>query len=341
MARRIENSLQKSSIHTVIQQRRKQLLQNPVFIEKTLGTGNAKGHIELGAEHGPPTRSFVLSRGLMTMERRRVLQVLALGSAGTALGLGTTSLYQAMAGETGHHWGYVGEVGPDHWGELSPEFQVCGLGREQSPIDLQHPVSADLSPLTLAYQPVPLKLINNGHTIQVNIDGDTSSDHGRDDNAHNSGGNTLELDGKTYPLKQFHFHHPSEHTISGAAFPMEIHFVHIHDDGSIAVLGVFIKAGAENPALQPIWEAMPFHESEVLTVRNATINPSDLLPSQGETFRYFGSLTTPPCSEIVSWLVFQTPIEASQAQIDQFGLIFAHNARPVQPQNRRLLLESI
>ena len=264
------------------------------------------------------------------MERRRVLQVLALGSAGTALGLGATSLYQALAAETGHHWGYVGEAGPDHWGELSPEFQVCGLGREQSPIDLNHPISADLSPLTLAYQPVPLKLINNGHTIQVNIDGGS-----------NNGGNTLELNGKTYTLKQFHFHHPSEHTVAGAAFPMEIHFVHTHADGSIAVLGVFIKEGAENASLLPIWEAMPTHESEVLTVRNATINPSDLLPNEGDTFRYFGSLTTPPCSEIVSWLVFQRPIEASRAQIEQFSQIFAHNARPVQPQNRRILLESL
>ncbi|MFH7244512.1 MAG: carbonic anhydrase [Spirulina sp.] len=264
------------------------------------------------------------------MERRRVLQVLVWGSAGTALGLGATSVYQAMAGETGHHWGYVGEAGPDHWGELSPEFQVCGLGREQSPIDLNYPISADLSPLTLAYQPVPLKLLNNGHTIQVNIAGDSDN-----------GGNTLDLDGKPYTLKQFHFHHPSEHTVAGAAFPMEIHFVHTHEDGSIAVLGVFIKEGAENPVLRPIWEAMPSHESEVLTVRNATINPSDLLPSEGDTFRYFGSLTTPPCSEIVSWLVFQRPIEASRAQIERFSLIFAHNARPVQPQNRRILLESL
>lgn len=259
------------------------------------------------------------------MERRRVLQVLALGGAGTALGLGATSVYQAMAGETGHHWGYVGEAGPDHWSELSPEFRVCGLGQAQSPIDLHHPIPATLSPITLSYQAVPLKLINNGHTIQVTIDD----------------GNTLELEGKTYTLKQFHFHHPSEHTVAGASFPMEIHFVHLHGDGSIAVLGVFIKEGAENPYLRSIWEAMPFHESETLTVRNAVVNPSDLLPNEGDTFRYYGSLTTPPCSEIVSWLVFQTPIEASRAQIERFNLIFANNARPVQPQNRRIVLESL
>ncbi|MEY3297579.1 MAG: hypothetical protein RLZZ597_839 [Cyanobacteriota bacterium] len=259
------------------------------------------------------------------MERRRVLQVLALGSAGTALGLGATSIYQALAGETEHHWGYVGESGPDHWAELAPEFQVCGLGREQSPIDLQHPTPATLSPPTLTYQPVPLRLMNNGHTIQVTTDD----------------GNTLELDGKSYTLKQFHFHHPSEHTVSGASFPMEVHLVHTHEDGSIAVLGVFIKEGSDNHALRPIWEAMPFHKSEMLTVRNTVVDPSDLLPNQGDTFRYFGSLTTPPCSELVSWLVFQTPIEASRAQIERFSLMFAHNARPVQPQNRRIVLESL
>jgi carbonic anhydrase len=167
--------------------------------------------------------------------------------------------------------------------------------------------------------------MNNGHTIQVTTDD----------------GNTLELDGKSYTLKQFHFHHPSEHTVSGASFPMEVHLVHTHEDGSIAVLGVFIKEGSDNHALRPIWEAMPFHKSEMLTVRNTVVDPSDLLPNQGDTFRYFGSLTTPPCSELVSWLVFQTPIEASRAQIERFSLMFAHNARPVQPQNRRIVLESL
>ncbi|QQE63663.1 carbonate dehydratase [Leptolyngbya sp. BL0902] len=257
------------------------------------------------------------------MERRRVLQVLALGSAGTALGLGATSLYQATARADGHQWSYGGDTGPDHWGELSPEFQVCGLGREQSPIDLNHAIPDDLSPLTLAYQPVPLKLLNNGHTIQVII----------------GGSNTLELDGKPYTLKQFHFHHPSEHTLAGAAFPMELHLVHTQADGSIVVLGVFIQAGAEHPALQAIWDAMPTHASEVLAMPNTAINPSDLLPSGGHTFRYWGSLTTPPCSERVAWLVFQTPIEASRAQIEQFSTLFPPNARPVQPRRRRALLE--
>ncbi|MEB3288606.1 MAG: carbonic anhydrase [Leptolyngbya sp.] len=262
------------------------------------------------------------------MERRRVLQGFALGSAGVALGLGGTALYQALAGETEHHWGYVGETGPEHWGELSPEFQVCGLGREQSPLDLRHPIPATLSPITLSYHPVPLTLLNNGHTIQVAIDDDAR------------GGNTLELDGKRYTLRQFHFHHPSEHTVDGTAFPMELHLVHSHPDGSLAVLGVLIQEGSENPNLRPIWNVMPARTSEARTVAHIRIDPHDLLPPEGDTFRYFGSLTTPPCSEIVSWVVFQSPIEASRFQIERFARIFPNNARPVQAQNRRVVLES-
>jgi len=257
------------------------------------------------------------------MERRQVLHVLALGSIGTALGQ-----TPAWAAEIGQPWGYGGETGPDHWGDLSPEFQVCGLGQAQSPIDLHHPVPATLSPITLNYHPVPLTLLNNGHTIQVMIDGDAR------------GGNTLDLEGKRYTLRQFHFHHPSEHTVAGSVFPMELHLVHTHDDGSIVVLGVLIQAGRENPHLTPIWNAMPAHVSKAQTVPNVRMNPHDLLPPEGDTFRYFGSLTTPPCSEMVSWLVFQRPIQASRSQMDQFAQIFPNNARPVQPQNHRLVLES-
>lgn len=260
------------------------------------------------------------------MERRRVLQILALGGTGTALGWGSPSLYRAVvAHEADSHWGYVGDTGPDRWGQLSPTYQVCGLGQDQSPIDLHHPIPALLSPLTTAYQPVPLKLLNNGHTLQVNIDA----------------GNTLNLEGKSYTLTQFHFHHPSEHTVAGATFPLEMHLVHTHGDGSLAVLGVFIQAGTENALLQSIWEAMPRYASEELTVPNTVIDPNDLIPSPGDTFRYFGSLTTPPCSEVVAWFVFQTPLEASRTQIEQFRSVFGQNARPVQPQNRRILLESL
>lgn len=259
------------------------------------------------------------------MERRRVLQILALGSAGSALGWGATSVGQALAEETGHHWGYVGETGPRHWAKLAPDFQVCGLGQEQSPIDLQNPISAPLSPPMPSYRPVPLRIINNGFTIQVNID-DPS--------------NILYLDGKPYTLRQFHFHHPSEHTVAGAAYPMEIHLVHTHADGSIVVLGVFITAGAEQQTLRLLWDAMAAHPGEMSTAHNRMVDPSDLLPRQGGTFRYVGSLTTPPCSETVDWIVFQTPIEASREQLERFGQRFAPNARPVQPPNRRRVLAS-
>ena len=261
------------------------------------------------------------------MERRRVLQILALGSAGTVATIGGASLMHAVTHASEHHWGYTGEGGPEHWSELSPESRVCGLGQEQSPIDLHHPIAAEVGTLTINYHAVPLKLLNNGHTIQVNID-ETS-------------GNTLVVNDKTYTLKQFHFHHPSEHTVEGVAFPMELHLVHTNEAGEIAVLGVFLQEGAENPTLKPIWAAMPFHESEILEVRNTQIDPTGLLPEGDATFRYFGSLTTPPCSEIVTWIVFQTPLAVSREQIERFTMIFASNARPVQPQHRRIVLESL
>jgi carbonic anhydrase len=258
------------------------------------------------------------------MDRRKALKVLAWGGASTAALLGYSSRLQSAANEGGSSWGYVGAGGPEDWGELSPEYSVCGLGQEQSPINLSQPIQADLNAIAFNYQPIPLRLIHNGHTLQINIDP----------------GNTIVLDNKTYTLKQFHFHTPSEHTIDGAAFPMELHLVHGNDNGELAVVGIFLAEGTENQALVPIWRAMPTQKSEEIAVPNVQIDLDALLPRHCATFRYFGSLTTPPCSEIVTWVVLQTPLEVSTAQIDQFKAVFPLNARPVQAQHRRILLES-
>ncbi|WP_026072899.1 carbonic anhydrase [Nodosilinea nodulosa] len=257
------------------------------------------------------------------MDRRRALRVLGLGGA-SAVALGSSSLLRAVASEGDRSWGYVGDDGPAAWGELAPEFKVCSLGQEQSPIDLHDPIRADLSAITFNYQPVPLRLINTGHTIQINVDA----------------GNTIVLDDQTYTLRQFHFHHPSEHTVDGAAFPMELHLVHSNDNGELAVVGIFLTEGSENLTLAPVWRAMPTQKSEEIAVPNVQIDLDALLPRHCATFRYFGSLTTPPCSETVAWSVLQTPLEISTAQVDQFKAVFPLNARPVQAQHRRILLES-
>ena len=178
--------------------------------------------------------------------------------------------------------------------------------------------------MDIRYQPIPLTILNNGHTIQVNA----------------IAGNLIQLDGEEFELLQFHFHHPSEHTLEDEPFPMEMHFVHANAKGELAVLGIFLREGTENTVLRSVWKAMPSKEAETTTVPDEQVDIAQLLPRDLGTFRYFGSLTTPPCSEIVKWIVFQDPIEVSSAQVDQFRDVFPLNARPTQPLNRRFLLTS-
>ena len=242
----------------------------------------------------------------------------------TILCLSHLVLQPELARAETYDWTYGGITGPEHWGELSPEFKVCSSGEEQSPIDLSQPVKANPGAIVIDYQNVPLRIMNNGHTIQVNVDP----------------GSTITLDDQTFSLKQFHFHHPSEHTVDGVALPMELHLVHANDQGQLAVLGIFLVEGETNEALKAVWEAMPGQPGEAITVADVTINLDALVPEESATFRYFGSLTTPPCAETVHWVVLQSPLEVSTAQVAAFQSLFPLNARPVQAQNRRFLLEA-
>ncbi|RAU23099.1 carbonate dehydratase [Paramagnetospirillum kuznetsovii] len=230
------------------------------------------------------------------------------------------SIANAVAAE-GAHWAYEGHGGPKEWGSLAPEYAACSMGKEQSPIDLTKPVAAIMGDPVPSWRPMPLKVQNNGHTIQVDC----------------AGGGNLALDGKSYDLLQFHFHTPSEHTVDGAAFDMECHFVHKAADGGLAVLGVMIAKGAANPALEAIWQVMPTKGGESVNAPGM-LDASMLLPKETLSFRYAGSLTTPPCSEVVQWVVFRQAITASADQIARFAKLFPMNARPVMPLNRRKLL---
>ena len=231
--------------------------------------------------------------------------------------------HHAHSGHQVSHWGYEGEAGPEHWGELKSDFATCRSGIRQSPVDLKKPIKAELAPLAMHYKAVPLQVSNNGHTIQVN----------------QKGAGTLTFRGQNYQLLQFHFHTPSEHQVQGQARAMEAHFVHKSDSGQLAVVGVMINAGKENAALKSVWDSMP-KEAKNVDVQGAMINAADILPADKSYEHYIGSLTTPPCSEGVRWIVLNEPIEMSQAQIDSFKSIFSHNARPVQPMNARFLLEN-
>jgi len=255
---------------------------------------------------------------------RRALLRLA---AGCPLCLAAASLpgLAAFADDKGkgHHWGYAGEGAPARWGQLDPGFSACGAGSEQSPVDLDGSVEAAYPPVEVAFRPMPLSLVNNGHTLQVNCQPGSASTIG----------------GKDYQLLQFHFHHPSEHLLRGTALAMECHFVHRAADGNFAVLGVFIRPGAENAALAPIWAAAPAQAGEAAP--GTPIDPATLLPTKRSFFRYMGSLTTPPCSEGINWVVFDTPIEASPRQIQAFAALFPPtNARPPQALQRRFLLHA-
>ena len=219
------------------------------------------------------------------------------------------------------HWGYEGEHGPAHWGSLHPGFGVCSSGREQSPIDLTGAEAEVLSEIGFDYSPSPISILHNGHSIQVNYEP----------------GSGIVLDGTRYELVQFHFHHRSEHTVDGADFPLELHLVHADADGALAVVGVFLEEGGANEALAPVFGQMPA-ESGPAALVEGTVDAAALLPEQRTTWRYRGSLTTPPCSEGVSWLMMTEPVTASREQIEAFRALFPGNNRPVQPLNGRRLV---
>ena len=227
-------------------------------------------------------------------------------------------------GDTPPHWSYEGEAGPDHWGDLAADYATCSTGTHQSPVDILAPESQALTDIQFNYNPSALTIKNNGHTIQVDY----------------AEGSSITVDGTTYNLLQFHFHHPSEHTVDGVVYPMEMHLVHADADGNLAVIGVLIKEGVKaNAAFAPVWANLPAEEVEPTLIDGATVNAADLLPADRTYDTYSGSLTTPPCSENVKWLVLTTPVELSVEQITAFSDIFEHNARPVQPLNDRSISE--
>ena len=219
-------------------------------------------------------------------------------------------------------WGYEAGNGPDVWGRLSPEFILCAEGRHQSPIDLANPTEAKLPAVVFNYRPAVLDIRNNGHTIEV----------------ASSAKSWIEVGEARYELLQFHFHAPGEHTVAGKSFDMEMHLVHQDENGTLAVVGVLIEQGDENAAYEPLWAHLPGTPGAAQRHENVTINAEDLLPASRRTCRYDGSLTTPPCSEGVRWLVLTTPVELSAAQIAAFRAIIHGNNRPVQPLGERELL---
>lgn len=212
------------------------------------------------------------------------------------------------------HWAYRGIDGPGHWAMLSPGYLVCEAGSQQSPINIHMPQHMGTQEnLVFHYQPTPAHVANNGHTIQV------------DYRSHS----VLHVNNRAYHLRQFHFHAPSEHQIEGMTYPMELHLVHQDSRGHIVVVGVFMTLGLKNLWLARLWDWMPKSVEEVSTP--LTLNVADVLPSNTHHYTYRGSLTTPPCTEGVQWILLKEPIPISDEQRQQFIKIIGENARPIQP----------
>ena len=229
------------------------------------------------------------------------------------------------------HWGYEGEGGPESWGKLSPEFSTCAAGHSQSPIDIGKTSPASLPKERAAFGPAELKIVhhehvedavNNGHTIQVNY----------------TDGDTLAVGDARFELVQYHFHAPSEHTVGGKRYPMEMHLVHKSAAGALAVIGVLIEQGAHNAAFDPVWSHLPKAKGAESHLEHVKVNVDDLLPTTRTSYRYDGSLTTPPCSEGVKWFVMTTPVQLSADQIAAFTALVKENNRPVQPLNGRAVV---
>lgn len=222
----------------------------------------------------------------------------------------------------GVHWGYEGQNAPENWGKLSTEYQMCEMGKNQSPINIHHVHHAKLDQLTIHYHQINGNIINNGHTIQVSEKGN---------------GDYIVLDDEKYTLNQFHFHAPSENQIDGETFPVEAHFVHSDKNGNLLVLAIMFNEGDPNPTVDKLFSILSDEENHPNSFENLDILA--FLPMQKHYYRFSGSLTTPPCSEGVIWNIMAQPMTLSKAQIQKFEMIFKHhNNRPIQPLNGRLIV---
>jgi len=222
------------------------------------------------------------------------------------------------------HWTYEGKEGPEAWGKLDSAFASCSIGHTQSPIDIKGGKPADLPRLKFDYKAVPLNIIDNGHTIQINY----------------PAGSTLTVGDKSYALKQFHFHHPSEEHINGKGFAMVAHLVHADSDGHLAVVAVLLAQGADNSLIATLWKNLPSEKGKAVDVPGVSVDINQLLPSDHGYYTFAGSLTTPPCSEGVTWYVLKHQSPVSAEEVAAFAKVYPKNARPIQPTNDREIRET-
>ncbi|OYY60253.1 MAG: carbonate dehydratase [Burkholderiales bacterium 28-67-8] len=257
----------------------------------------------------------------------RVVALAPALSEGVASGgrAGALNAHSAVAARPvgGAHWSYEGDTGPAAWAQLQPEFATCSTGLRQSPIDIRDGIKVELDAVQFDYRPSGFRVIDNGHTVQVNV----------------AAGNTIEITGKRYELVQFHFHRPSEERIDGKPFDMVVHLMHKSVDGRLAVVAVLLERGSAQQIVQMVWNNLPLEKGDEVAAR-LPIDLNALLPTDRRYYTYMGSLSEPPCTEGVLWMVMKTPVQVSPEQIGIFSRLYPMNARPIQSLSGRLIKES-
>jgi carbonic anhydrase len=270
-------------------------------------TNPAEGGADADATRASPSRSRTAARAPATL-------ALAARAPGEA----------ARPPQRRGPWSYGGENGPASWAELDPAFGLCASGRRQSPIDIRGGVAVDLEPIRFDYRPSGFTVVDDGHTIQARI----------------APGNTLSVGGRSFELQQMHFHRPAEERIDGRGFDMSLHLVHKDAEGRLAVLALLLQRGDEAQAVvQRVWNDLPL-EKGLEQPASQPLDPAALLPQDRGYATYMGSLTTPPCSEDVLWMVMRQPLSVTQAQLDVFAHLYPMNARPLQSAAGRLIKRS-
>jgi len=223
-------------------------------------------------------------------------------------------------------WAYAGDGSPQHWAEIAPENRACGVGTRQSPIDIRDTIKVDLEKINFDYRPSGFAVLDNGKTIQVNM----------------ASGNSLQVMGRSFDLQSFHFHRPSEERVAGRQYEMVMHLVHKDPDGHVAMVAVLIERGPDNKpqaAVQQVWNNLPL-ERGAPQQASGQLDPLQLLPTERGYFTFMGSLTTPPCTEDVLWMVMKQPVQLTSAQIAIFARLYPMNARPIQAGSGRMIKES-
>ena len=223
----------------------------------------------------------------------------------------------------GTHWSYEGDSGPANWSKINVDWAKCGNGSRQSPIDIRDGMKVELEQISFDYHPSSFNVVDNGHTVQVGV----------------SGGNYITVQNRMFELQQFHFHRPSEERINGKAFEMVVHLVHRDAEGRLAVLALLLERGAPQATIQTVWNNLPLETFETMQP-TILLDPAEMLPARRDYYTYMGSMTSPPCSEGVLWMVMKQPVQASPAQMALFSRLYPLNARPIQPTNGRIIKES-